>query len=74
MARKSRYANYYKGALAVKNKKAKSTKSSILGRLKELKGQEFVVNVPIEEMMQNKPFHLIRLRLYGRSLFTVRLL
>ena len=49
MARKSRYASYYKGALAVKNKKAKSTKSSILGRLKELKGQEFVVNVPIEE-------------------------
>ncbi|CRZ35100.1 hypothetical protein DFR55_12930 [Herbinix hemicellulosilytica] len=48
MARKSRYASYYMGALASKNKKAKSTKSSILGRLKELKGQEFVVNVPIE--------------------------
>ena len=48
MARKSRYASYYKEALAVKNKKAKSTKSSILGRLKELKEQEFVVNVPIE--------------------------
>ena len=46
MARKSRYASYYKEALAVKNKKAKS---SILDRLKELKGQEFVVNVPIEE-------------------------
>ena len=49
MARKSRYASYYKGALTVKNKKAKSTKSSILGRLKGLKEQEFVVNVPIEE-------------------------
>ena len=48
MARKSRYASYYKSAMAVKSKKAKSTKSSILGRLKELKEQEFVVNVPIE--------------------------
>ena len=40
MARKSRYASYYKGALAVKNKKAKSTKSSILSRLSELKGNQ----------------------------------
>lgn len=48
MARKSRYASYYKAAMTSKKKKVKSTKSSILGRLKELKGQEFVVNVPIE--------------------------
>lgn len=48
MARKSRYASYYKGAITSKNKKTKSTKSSILGRLKELKGQEFIVSVPIE--------------------------
>ena len=50
MARKSRYASYYKGALAVKNKKTKSTKSSILGRLKELKEQEFIMNVPVEDV------------------------
>jgi len=48
MARKSRYASYYK-AVAGK-KKAKSTKSSILKRLKELKGQEFVMNVPVEQV------------------------
>ena len=46
MARKSRYASYYKAVTG--RGKTKSTKSSILGRLKELKEQEFVVNVPIE--------------------------
>ncbi len=48
MARKSRYASYYRAAMASKNRELKSTKSSILGRLKELKGQEFIMNVPVE--------------------------
>ena len=48
MARKSRYVSYYKAANDSKRHKGRSTKSSILGRLKELKGHEFVVNVPIE--------------------------
>lgn len=46
MARKSRYASYYK-AVAGRGK-TKSTKSSILRRLREMKGQEFVMNVPVE--------------------------
>lgn len=49
MARKSRYASYYKAAMTSKKKKVKSTKSSILGRLKELKEQEFIMNVPVED-------------------------
>lgn len=48
MARKSRYADYYRGALTLGKVKRHSTQKSILGRLKELKNQEFVVNVPIE--------------------------
>ena len=48
MSRKSRYADYYRGALALGKTKRRSNQKSILGRLKELKGQEFVVNVPIE--------------------------
>ena len=49
MARKSRYVSYYKAANDSKRHKGRSTKSSILGRLKELKGREFSVNVPIAE-------------------------
>lgn len=49
MARKSRYADYYRGALALGKVKRRSTQKSILGRLKELKSQEFSVNVPIAE-------------------------
>lgn len=49
MARKSRYESYYKAVIDSGKRKDKSTKSSILGRLKELKGQEFIVNVPVEE-------------------------
>ena len=45
MARKSRYVSYYKAANDSKRHKGRSTKSSILGRLKELKGQEFVTNL-----------------------------
>lgn len=48
MARKSRYASYYKAANDSKRDKGRATKSSILGRLKELKGQEFVMSVPVE--------------------------
>lgn len=48
MARKSRYVYYYKAALGQK-KPVRSTKSSLLGRLKELKNQEFVMNVPVGE-------------------------
>ena len=48
MARKSRYVDYYKAALGKKNPK-RSTKSSLLGKLKELKNQEFVMNVPVGE-------------------------
>lgn len=47
MARKSRYADYYRGALTLGKVKRHSTQKSILGRLKELKGREFSVNVPI---------------------------
>ncbi len=50
MARKSRYASYYKVAMTSKKKTVKSTKSSILGRLKELKEQEFIMNVPVEDV------------------------
>ena len=49
MARKSRYADYYRGALALGKTKKRSNQKSILGRLKELKGREFSVNVPIAE-------------------------
>ena len=48
MARKSRYADYYRGALTLGKVKRHSTQKSILGRLKELKGQEFVMSVPVE--------------------------
>lgn len=40
MARKSRYAGYYKATLGREKKVTQSTQKSILGRLKELKGQE----------------------------------
>lgn len=49
MGKKSRYAGYYKAALNQKKKQALSTQKSILGRLKQLKNQEFVMNVPIGE-------------------------
>lgn len=49
MGKKSRYAGYYKAALKQKKKPVRSTQKSILGRLKELKKQEFVMNVPIGE-------------------------
>ena len=40
MAKKSRYAGYYKGVLNQKKKSARSTQKSVLGKLKELKKQE----------------------------------
>lgn len=46
MARKSRYLGYYKGVMEMK-KKVVSTPKSILGRLKSLKDQEFVMQVPV---------------------------
>lgn len=49
MGKKSRYAGYYKAVLKQKKKPVHSTQKSILGRLKQLKNQEFVMNVPIGE-------------------------
>lgn len=46
MARKSRYLGYYKSVMELR-KKAVSTPKSILGRLKSLKGQEFVMQVSV---------------------------
>ncbi len=40
MARKSRYAGYYKATLGREKKVTQSTQQSILGRLKELKSRE----------------------------------
>lgn len=47
MESKERYAGYYKGALKLRKTKSHSTPKSILTRLKELKKQEFIMNVPI---------------------------
>lgn len=49
MGKKSRYAGYYKSVLNQKNKLARSTQKSILGKLKQLKNQEFIMNVPVGE-------------------------
>lgn len=48
MAKKSRYISYYK--VVSGKEKAKSTKPSILKRLRELNGQEFAMNIPIEQV------------------------
>lgn len=40
MARKSRYASYYKATLGREKKATQSTQKSILGRLKEIKSRE----------------------------------
>lgn len=47
MSKRARYEAYYKRAIAPKEEKKRSTKKSLIRRLKELKGQEFVMNVPI---------------------------
>ena len=49
MGKKSRYAGYYKAVLNQKKKPTRSTQKSILGRLKQMKKQEFVMNVPVGE-------------------------
>ena len=49
MGKKSRYVGYYKAALHQKKKSIYSTPKSILGRLMQLKNQEFVLNVPVGE-------------------------
>lgn len=49
MESKERYADYYKGALKLRKIKSHFTTKSILIRLKELKNQEFVMNVPLGE-------------------------
>lgn len=49
MGKKSRYAGYYKAVLKQKKKPVHSTQKSILGRLKQLKNRDFVMNVPIGE-------------------------
>lgn len=47
MARKSRYIDYAKGLQKLQKKEKISTTSSVLAKLKQLKGQEFSMNVPI---------------------------
>ena len=47
MARKSRYVDYAKGLQRLQEKEKSSTPKSILAKLKQLKGQEFSMNVPI---------------------------
>lgn len=47
MARKSRYIDYAKGLQRLQEKEKSSTPKSILAKLKQLKGQEFSMNVPI---------------------------
>lgn len=47
MARKSRYIDYAKGLQKLQKKEKISTPSSVLAKLKQLKGQEFSMNVPI---------------------------
>ena len=49
MAKKSRYKSYYEAVLGQKQKTVRSTKASVLDRLKELKNQELVMHVPIGE-------------------------
>lgn len=49
MGKKSRYTGYYKAVLNQNKEPVRSTQKSILGRLKQLKNQEFVMNVPIGE-------------------------
>ena len=49
MGKKSRYTGYSKAVLNQKKEPVRSTQKSILGRLKQLKNQEFVMNVPIGE-------------------------
>ena len=40
MAKKSRYAGYYRAVLNQKKKSAQAKQKSVLGRLKEMKKQE----------------------------------
>ena len=40
MAKKSRYAGYYKATLGREKREKQSTQQSILGRLKEIKSRE----------------------------------
>lgn len=49
MARKTRYMNYYRNALRATRKEKKSTPKSVLGKLKELQKQEFVMEIPIAD-------------------------
>lgn len=51
MARKSRYRKYAEGIQRVQSNRPSSTKAStaesVLQKLKKLKGQEFIMNVPM---------------------------
>ena len=49
MGKKSRYTGYYKAVVNQKKEPVHSTKKSILGKLKQLKNKEIVMNVPIGE-------------------------
>lgn len=47
MAKKSRYMQYAKGLQKNMRMKEKSTSKSVLKKLKDLKGQEFKLTIPI---------------------------
>lgn len=47
MAKKSRYIGYMQGMENIKKREQHSTPTSLLEKLKSLKGQEFLLNVPI---------------------------
>lgn len=50
MARKSRYVGYMKGIQQISRKgKKTSTKESVLNRLKNLKGKEFHMTIPVKK-------------------------
>lgn len=50
IARKSRYVGYMKGIQQISRKgKKTSTKESVLNRLKNLKGKEFHMIIPVKE-------------------------
>lgn len=55
MAKKSRYLGYARGVQRIRNRKKKaSTKESVLSRLKELRGKEFTMTIPVAEGKQDE--------------------
>ena len=55
MAKKSRYQEYARGVQRKKKKKKRtSTKESVLSKLKELRGNEFTMTIPVAEGKQDE--------------------